>query len=116
MRYMRHKKSLLAISVILLMVFSSCATLDIRNMKPKDYATIAMGVYVQQFERHQEKSVRTDLTDQERKDLQKLKNDLIKLKSALDVANTAISLGDQPSQESMQAIMDFLEIYYYQRR
>ena len=113
---MRKRLLTAVVALMVLIGLSGCATLDINKMEAKDYVTIAKTVYTQQFDRHVEKSARTDLTDQEKKDLQKLKSDLIRVKPAIDTASMALSIQSNPTQENMQVIMDFLESYYYSRR
>lgn len=115
---MYMKKLKIMAMVVTLMCFAGCATLglDIKDMQPKDYVTIAMGVYIQQFDKHVEKSARTDLTAQEREDLQELKEALIAVYEPITLANLAISAGEAPTEANMKAIMDFLEKYYYKRR
>ena len=111
-----YKKLSIMCMAIVLMCSIGCATLSLQGMQPKDYVTIAMGVYIQQYDRHVREATRNDLTLKEREDLQDLKENLIRVYDPISLAVIAVNAGDDPTAENMQAIMDFLNKYYYKRR
>lgn len=113
---MKTNKSVTLVCLTFLVVcLMSCASLDFGGMTAKDYGTLAMGVYVDQFESHKLRASNPNITDKERSDLQDLKKDLVAIYPVIKAYNLALDIGDNPTEADAALLMAFLSKYYYGR-
>jgi hypothetical protein len=115
-------KALRAIPILfVLTLVLSCATfsavIDTARMTPADLVALVETIYNARFLEHENRTEFLDkLTQQEREDLQDLKDSLVTVYPYIKSFNRALDVGLQPTAADRQALENFIRDYYYGRR
>ena len=116
-------KALRAVPILfVLTLVLSCATLqtsivDLAKMTPADLVALAETVYNARFLEHESRTEFIEkLTQQEREDLQDLKDALVKVYPFIKSFQRALDVGLQPTTVDRQALESFIRDYYYGRQ
>ena len=113
-----HLPRRVAFCLIVIVFLAGCVTQNIevpdpKNMSNKDLLAFAMRVYNDQFEYHKLRSAQSDLTIDEKRDLNWLKGLLTETYPIIDSFATIIEGGGVPSPESRQKLIIFVEDFIY---
>jgi len=109
-------KTLKAIPVFFIyMLMLSCATMnvDLTKMSPEDVGALAMTVYNARYADHMNRSTNLSMSDQEKIDLQNLKDTLVNIYPYIITYNIATDGDFTPTMADRQMLLQFIRNYYY---
>ena len=109
----RNSKVITIMAVMLTLMLTSCASLDLSSVKPKDLVTVAMDTYISQFKYHDAKSRLPNLSEHEKQDLQNLKKRLLDIYPVIQAANIAIGQGLTVTEAQKTTLRLFIEEMLY---